>query len=51
MPESVVRRIVDAHPGPKKLWVAEGVDHVGAIHHPDWEDVVFGFLESVTGAP
>jgi pimeloyl-ACP methyl ester carboxylesterase len=51
MPESVVRRIVDAHPGPKKLWVAEGVDHVGAIQHPDWENVVFGFLESVTGAP
>ena len=45
MPEPVVRRIVEAHPGPNKLWVASGVDHVGAISHPDWEKVVFGFLE------
>jgi pimeloyl-ACP methyl ester carboxylesterase len=45
MPEPVVRRIVDAHPGPNKLWVAEGVDHVGAFLHPDWESVVLGFLD------
>ena len=44
MPETVVRRIVAAHAGPNKLWVASGVDHVGAILHPDWESVVFGFL-------
>ena len=35
MPEEVVRPIVDAHPGPNKLWIASGVDHVGAIRHPD----------------
>jgi pimeloyl-ACP methyl ester carboxylesterase len=44
MPEPVVRRIVDAHTGPNKLWVASGVEHVGAIFHPDWEKVVLGFL-------
>jgi pimeloyl-ACP methyl ester carboxylesterase len=45
MPEPVVRRIVDAHPGPNKLWVASGVDHVGAILNPDWKKVVLGFLD------
>src|SRR5512134_1556087 len=28
MPEAVVRRVYDAHPGPKRIWVAPGVDHV-----------------------
>jgi len=45
MPEPVVRRIVDAHSGSHKLWVASGVGHVGAIYHPDWKTVVLGFLE------
>lgn len=45
MPESVVRRVVEAHRGPHELWVASGVEHVGAILHPDWEDVVLGFLD------
>jgi alpha-beta hydrolase superfamily lysophospholipase len=45
MPEAVVRRIVDAHPGPHKLWVAAGVGHVAAIYNPDWKTVVLGFLE------
>jgi uncharacterized protein len=45
MPEPVVRRIVDAHMGPHRLWVAKGVDHVGAIFNPDWKKVVLGFLE------
>ena len=44
MPEPVVRRIVDAHPGPNRLWVAEDVGHVGAIRNPDWEETVFRFL-------
>jgi pimeloyl-ACP methyl ester carboxylesterase len=44
MPEPVVSRIVDAHAGPHELWVAAGVDHVGAILHSDWEEVVLGFL-------
>ena len=45
MPEPVVRRIVDAHPGVNGLWIASGVDHVGAIYHPDWKTVVLGFLD------
>ncbi len=45
MPEAVVRRIVDAHAGPNRLWVADGVNHVGAILHPDWKKTVLGFLD------
>ena len=45
MPEAVVRRIYDAHPGPKRLWVAPGVDHVGAITRPDYWAHVRSFLE------
>jgi pimeloyl-ACP methyl ester carboxylesterase len=45
MPEAVVRRVLDAHPGPKRLWVAPGADHVGAILHPEYWTVVLGFLE------
>lgn len=44
MPEPVIRRIVDAHPGPNQMWVAEDVDHVGSFWNPDWEETVFGFL-------
>lgn len=45
MPEAVVRRVWDAHPGPKRFWVAGGVDHVGAILRPDYWKTVLGFLE------
>jgi pimeloyl-ACP methyl ester carboxylesterase len=45
MPEPVVRRIADAHPGIHQVWIASGVDHVGAIYHPDWKDVVLEFLD------
>lgn len=45
MPEAVVRRVYDAHPGPKALWVAPGVPHVGAVLRPDYWDHVTGFLE------
>ncbi len=45
MPESVVRRVYDAHRGPKQIWVAEGVPHVGAILRPDYWENVIGFLE------
>jgi pimeloyl-ACP methyl ester carboxylesterase len=44
MPEAVVRRVYDAHPGPKRIWVAPGVDHVGAILHPDYWTQVTSFL-------
>ena len=45
MPEDVVTRIVNAHPGPRRLWVAPGAEHVGAVLHPDYWRVVLGFLE------
>jgi pimeloyl-ACP methyl ester carboxylesterase len=45
MPEAVVRRVFDAHPGPKSLWVAPGAGHVGAVLHPDYWRKVFGFLD------
>jgi pimeloyl-ACP methyl ester carboxylesterase len=45
MPETVVRRILDAHPGPKRLWVAPGAGHVGASLTPGYWPVVLGFLE------
>jgi hypothetical protein len=45
MTEEIVRRVVDAHPGPKRLWVASGVDHVGAIGHPDYRRQVTSFLD------
>ena len=46
MPERVVRRIVDAHPGSNDLWIADGVGHAGAILHTDWERTVIRFLEA-----
>jgi hypothetical protein len=44
MPETVVRRVLDAHPGPKRLWVAPGAEHVGASLSPGYWPVVLGFL-------
>jgi pimeloyl-ACP methyl ester carboxylesterase len=51
MPQPVVRRIVDAHPGPHRLWVASGVGHVAAVYHPEWKTVVLSFLEEHAGSP
>jgi pimeloyl-ACP methyl ester carboxylesterase len=45
MPEPVVRRVYDAHPGPKRFWLCPGADHVGASLHPDYERQLVGFLE------
>ena len=45
MTEEVVRRVFDAHPGPKRLWVVPGVEHVGAIRHPDYRKQVGAFLD------
>jgi hypothetical protein len=45
MPEAVVRRVYDAHPGPKRFWVAPGVPHVGAVLRADYWAQVTGFLE------
>ena len=44
MTVDIVKRVVDAHRGPNRLWVAGGVDHVGALYHPDYRKVVMGFL-------
>ena len=44
MPEAVVRRIFDAHSGPRRLWIAPGAGHVGASAHPDYWPVVTGFF-------
>jgi len=46
MPEPVVRRVVDAHPGSHRVWVAPGAEHVGAILHPDYWPVVLSFLDA-----
>ena len=45
MPEAVVRRVFDAHPGPKRMWVAPDAPHVGASMHPDYWPTVTAFLE------
>jgi uncharacterized protein len=49
MTVDIVKRVVDAHPGPKRLWVAAGVDHVGAIYNPAYRKVVLGFLTENVG--
>jgi alpha-beta hydrolase superfamily lysophospholipase len=48
MPESVVRRVFDAHPGPKQLWVAPGARHAGAPSALGYWETVLGFVD---GAP
>jgi uncharacterized protein len=45
MPEAVGRRVYDAHPGPKQLWVAPQAEHVGAVFHRDYWPKVFGFFD------
>ena len=47
--EPAVRRIFDAHPGPKVFWVAPGVEHVAAIFARDYWPRVLGFLEENGG--
>jgi pimeloyl-ACP methyl ester carboxylesterase len=46
MPETVVRRVADAHAGPHEVWVAPGAEHVGAVLHPDYWRVVLSFLDA-----
>jgi hypothetical protein len=45
MPEEIVRRVFDAHPGPKRLWVAEGAPHSGGSRARGYWETVLGFLE------
>jgi uncharacterized protein len=44
MPEAVVRRVLDAHPGPKRLWVAPGEPHAGASLNPGYWPTLEAFL-------
>jgi pimeloyl-ACP methyl ester carboxylesterase len=45
MPEATVRRVAAAHPGPQRVWVARGADHVGAVLDSDYWRVVLSFLD------
>ncbi len=44
MPEPVVRRILDAHPGPKRLWIAPDEPHAGASLNDGYWPTVVAFL-------
>jgi len=46
MPERVVRRVFDAHPGPKEFWLAPGAEHAGASARPEYWPKVLGFLSA-----
>ena len=45
MPEVVVRRVYDAHPGLRRLWVAEGAPHSGASLVSGYWETILAFLE------
>jgi pimeloyl-ACP methyl ester carboxylesterase len=45
MPPEVVRRVYDAHHGPKQFWIAPGAGHVGASGNSEYWPTVMGFLE------
>jgi pimeloyl-ACP methyl ester carboxylesterase len=45
MPEEVVRRVYDAHPGPKSFWVAPEAGHSGASRARGYWETVLPFLE------
>jgi uncharacterized protein len=45
MTEAIVRRVFDAHPGPKRLWVAPGTEHSGAILSVRYWPTILGFLD------
>jgi pimeloyl-ACP methyl ester carboxylesterase len=47
MPEPVVRRVHDAHPGPKRFWLCPGADHVAASLHPDYWRQLTSFLNEI----
>jgi uncharacterized protein len=44
MPEEVVRRVYDAHHGPKRMWVAPDTGHVGASLRSDYWPTIWAFL-------
>lgn len=47
MPEAIVRRVYDAHRGPKRLWIAPGALHAGASSAPGYWPAVLGFLDDI----
>jgi uncharacterized protein len=44
MPEVVVRKVADAHPGPTRVWVVPGAGHLGAIADASYDREIEGFL-------
>ncbi len=46
MPDAVVRRVFDAHAGPKALWTAPAAPHAGAGRAPGYWETVLGFLSA-----
>jgi pimeloyl-ACP methyl ester carboxylesterase len=46
MPEPVVRRVLDAHAGPKRFWIAPDAPHASAAGAPGYWQTVLGFLEA-----
>jgi hypothetical protein len=44
MPEAVVRRVYDAHHGPKRIWTAPGAPHSGGSNALGYWETAFGFL-------
>jgi pimeloyl-ACP methyl ester carboxylesterase len=44
MPEPVVRRIADAHPGVTRVWVVPGAGHLGAMLDADYDRRIQSFL-------
>jgi pimeloyl-ACP methyl ester carboxylesterase len=46
MPLAVVQRVFDAHPGPKRLWIAPDAAHAGATGTAGYWREVLAFLES-----
>ena len=45
MTEAIVRRVFDAHPGPKRFWVAPGAAHTGASLSREYWTTVLTFLD------
>jgi pimeloyl-ACP methyl ester carboxylesterase len=45
MPPDVVKRVFDAHPGPKTLWLVPGAAHLGAMERSDYERRITEFLD------
>jgi hypothetical protein len=41
-----VRRVYDAHRGPKAFWLAPGAEHCGASARPEYWPTVLAFLEA-----